>query len=349
MTNRILGATALAALATAATVATAADDELLVLDWSGFEEEGFYGAYIEEHGEAPTFSFFGEEEEAFQKLRSGFRADVSHPCSQSVEKWRLAGLIEPWDISMIPAYEGVAQEYKDNPIFSDESGVWFIPADLGSTAITYNADEVPAEDVASLDVFTNSKYAGRVSLPDNVEDSYALAYLATGVSDWTEVTQEQFEAASSWLRAAHANVRNYWIDGADIAQAMTTGEVLIAWTWNETFVTLSDTMNVGWQRETEEGFSQWFCGYVNLTNGPGSEEKAHDFVNAWLQPASTEYIVNEWGYGSGNAANMEAIDAETLEAVGMGPTDATVLPQLPMDNRMREQMIAEFEKIKAGF
>ncbi|MEM7295244.1 MAG: polyamine ABC transporter substrate-binding protein, partial [Pseudomonadota bacterium] len=79
---------AASALALIAGVSFAADPELLVLDWSGFEEEGFYAAYAEKHGIAPTYSFFGEEEEAFQKLRSGFRADVSHPCSQSVEKWR---------------------------------------------------------------------------------------------------------------------------------------------------------------------------------------------------------------------------------------------------------------------
>ena len=29
-------------------------------------------------------------------------------------------------------------------------------------------------------------------------------------------------------------MRLYWTDNADISQAMANGEVLIAWTWNET-------------------------------------------------------------------------------------------------------------------
>ena len=342
--------TAAASVALLGSTALAADPELLVFDWSGFEEEGFYVAYEAKHGIAPSYAFFGEEEEAFQKLRSGFRADVSHPCSQSVEKWREAGLIEPWDLSKIPAYAGVDDSYKTNPIFADETGTYFIPADLGATAIAYNTEEVAAEDVSSLSVFTNPKFAGRISLPDNVDDAYALAYLATGVSDWTTATQDDFQAASAWLREAHANNRAYWADGAELAQLMGTGEVLVAWSWNETPVTMAgEGQPIAFEREPVEGSSLWFCGYVNLTNGPGSEDKAHDFIEAWLDPQVTDYIVNEWGYGHGNAANLAAIDTETLDEVGLGQIDVPILRQLPMDNALREQMIQEFESIKAGF
>ena len=333
-----------------ATTAFAADPELIVFDWSGYEEEGFYPDYTAKHGDIPTFAFFGEEEEAFQKLRSGFRADVGHPCSQSVEKWRDAGLIEPWDISQVPAYGNVGAAYKENPIFADESGVYFIPADLGATAIAYNTEEVPAADIESLQVFLDPKYAGRTSLPDNVDDAYSLAFLATGVTDWTTATPAQVDAASEWMRKAHANVRAYWADGAELAQLMATGEVLISWAWNETPVTMTaDGAPIGYQREAKEGSSLWFCGYVNLQNGPGSEQKAHDFMNAWLQPEVTDYMVNEWGYGHGNAQAMADFDTEILDEVGMGKIDAPILRQLPLENAIREQMVTSFEKIKAGF
>ena len=337
------------ALALAAAAAHAQDSELLVLDWSGFEEEPFHEAYAEEHGEHPSFTFFGDEEEAFQKLRSGFRADVSHPCPHSVRKWRDAGLIEPWDVAQIPSYEGVGEDFRQPPL-ADEEGVWFIPADLGATAIAYNSEEVPEEAVQTLQVFADPQHAGRISLPDNVDDVYALAYLATGTSDWTQVTDEDFEAASDWLRQVHPNVRTYWTDGAELGQLMATGEVLLAWSWNETPVTLSaEGLPIAYERAPAEGSSTWGCGYVNLVDGPGSEEKAHDFVEAFLRPEVTDYIVTEWGYGHGNEAAMEAIDAATLEEVGLGPVDAPVLRQLPMDNALRERQIEEFELIKAGF
>ena len=64
--------------ALSASAALAADEELVIFDWSGFEEDAYWAKYAEIHGESPTYAFFGEEDEAFQKLRSGFRADVAH-------------------------------------------------------------------------------------------------------------------------------------------------------------------------------------------------------------------------------------------------------------------------------
>ncbi|MEM6594032.1 MAG: extracellular solute-binding protein [Pseudomonadota bacterium] len=348
MTKTTLLATA--AFALAATAATANDPELLVFDWSGYEEEGFFINYAAQHGTGPTYAFFGEEEEAFQKLRSGFKADVAHPCSQSVDKWYQAGLIEPWDISKIPTYETLADIYKNDPTFVRDGEVYFIPADLGMTGLAYLADDVPAADVASLQVFVDPKYAGRTSLPDNVDDAYALAYLATGTADWTSATQEQFAEASAWLRLAHANARAYWADGAELAQLMATGEVQIAWSWNETPVQMqADGYNVGFQREAAEGSSSWFCGYVNLVDGPGSEDKAHDFIESFLSAETADYIVNEWGYGHSNTAAMGSFGTELLTEVGLNDISAPQLAQLPMDNALREQMIQEFERIKAGF
>ena len=71
-----------AVLALTAGTVHAADPDLVVFDWAGYEDPEFYTSYNEAHGDAPTFSFFGDEEEAFQKLRSGFQADAAHPCAQ---------------------------------------------------------------------------------------------------------------------------------------------------------------------------------------------------------------------------------------------------------------------------
>jgi spermidine/putrescine transport system substrate-binding protein len=46
---------------------------------------------------------------------------------------------------------------------------------------------------------------------------------------------------------------------------------------------------------------------------------------------------------------MTAIGAEALAEAGLGPVDVPVLAQVPMNQALREKMIAEFEKIKAGF
>ncbi len=339
-----------AAAFTLAAPAFAADADFMVFDWAGYEDPGFFQGYIDKHGDGPTFAFYGDDDEAFQKLMSGFKADVSHPCSQMVSKFRDASLIEPWDVSRIPDFANINPEFMSSTIFKDDGGVWYIPAEWGATAIAYNTETVPAEDVATLQVFVDPKYAGRIALPDNNDDVWALAYLATGVSDWTTVTEEQYKTAGEWLRRAHANVRTYWADGAELSQLMATGEVVVAWSWNESVTTLrAEGHPIAFQREPAEGSSTWFCGYVNLKDAPGNEDKAYDFINAWLDVRTADYIVENWGYGHSNTKATSEMAPELLVDMGLGPISGPILPQVPMDNILRDRMLEEFEKIKAGF
>lgn len=330
--------------------ARAADPDLTVFDWAGFEEPSIFQGYVDKYGDSPTFAFYGDDDEAYQKLASGFKADLAHPCSQMVSKYRDAGLIEPWDTSRIPAFDTIDPDLLASPIFKDDQGVWYIPADWGAVGIAYNTETVPAEDVASLNVFVDPDYMGRTSLPDSADDVWALAYLATGVTDWTEVTDEQFQAAADWLRQAHQNVSSYWADPAEMAQLMASGAVDIAWSWNDGPVYLrADNYPVGFQREAQEGSSSFICGFINLKDGPGSEDKAYDFINAWLAPSAGPALLETIGYGHSSTAAMEQISEEEKVAAGINDIDVPVLAQTPNEPAQREKQLAEFERIKAGF
>ncbi len=237
----------------------------------------------------------------------------------------------------------------DSDVTVGSAETYFIPTDFGSTAIAYNSDEVPEEDVASLNVFTNPAYAGRMTLPDNVDDAYALAYLATGTTNWTDVDDAAFEAATAWLREVHPNLRTYWTDPAELAQLLATGEVLVSWAWNETLPTMVEQgFPIGFQRQATEGSSLWLCGYVNLADGEGSEDKAYDYINAMLDPASTAPLLAE-GFGHSNAAAMAEVGEEELTASGLGLIAAPILAQLPIPSAQRERQSEAFERIKAGF
>ena len=349
MKKSLFLASSLTALALG-TAAYATDAELTVFDWSGFENQALIEAYVAKHGQMPTYTFFGDDDEAFQKISSGFKADVAHPCSQMVSKYREAGLIEPWDVARIPEYANIAARFKDSKIFADDTGVWYIPTDYAYSAMAWNTKEVAEADVASLNVFKDPKYAGRISLPDNTDDVWALALLATGVTNWTAVTDEQFAAAAAWLREVHPNVRAYWNDPAELSQLMASGEVLVSWTWNDSVALLrAENFPVGFQRTATEGASSWFCGYVNFKDAPGSEDKAYDFINAWLEHGSAQGLLDNFGYAHTNDAAMAMIPAEALVAADVSPVDGTLLAQTPIDHAMRQKMLEEFELIKTGF
>ncbi|MFN3938343.1 MAG: ABC transporter substrate-binding protein [Gemmobacter sp.] len=330
--------------------AQAADPELIIFDWSGFEVDGLFQEYIDKHGDRPTFTLFGDDDEAFQKVASGFRVDAVHPCSAMIPKYRDAGLIVPWDTSRLAHLDELIPEFLDSEAFRDDQGLWFVPSYWGATAIAYNTEQVPEEDVASLQVFHDPKYAGRVSLPDNTDDVWALAYLATGVTDWTDVTEEQFQAAATWLREAHQNVYAYWADPAEQTQQMAAGAVLVSWSWNDGVALLREEgFPVGFQREPAEGSSTFVCGFVKMANAPGNEDKLYDYVNSWTRADAARVLIDALGYGHSNAVGMAQKSEEELEEAGLGAVEAPTLAQVPTDPALRERMIAEFEKIKAGF
>ena len=349
----LAAATVLAA--SVATTAVAADAELTIFDWSGYEAPEFHPKYAEKHGDSPSFTFFGDEDEAFEKMRAGFKVDLAHPCSQSVVKWREAGLLEPLDTSKIEGWKDL------NPgimamknLATDESGqAWFMPWDWGNTLLSYNSEKVTADDVKSLKVLADPKFKDRVSIGDNVDDAYALASLVIGLKDWTQMTDEQFKQASDFLREVHKNVRLYWTDTTEIVQALSGGEVDLAWAWNDAAVqSAAAGAPIVSTRDTEEGLSTWVCGYVRVKGAPGSADKAYDFLNAINDPAVASYLVTDWGYGHADAKSMAEVDPEVVKSQGYGDVEKFVdktLFQSPVPAELKQRMIEEFEKIKAGY
>jgi spermidine/putrescine transport system substrate-binding protein len=62
-TTSLFASTALAL--TVATSAFAADPDLVVFDWAGFENQALIESYVAKNGDMPTYAFFGDEDEAF--------------------------------------------------------------------------------------------------------------------------------------------------------------------------------------------------------------------------------------------------------------------------------------------
>ncbi len=348
MNRKFLALLGAASVLSMSVAAHAADPELTILDWAGWEIDGMLQPYVDKHGQKPTYVFFADDDEAFQKMSSGFKADVVHPCAAAVPRYMDAGLIEPWDVSKIPEFANIP-ERMSKP-FTNDQGVWFIPTDYAYTAIAYNSETVPAEDVASVQVFASEKYAGRIAMPDNTDDVWSLAFMATGVTSWDNVTDEQFTAAADWLRKVHPNVRAYWSDPSELSQLMASGEVQVAWSWNDPVAILQgENFPVGFNRAPAEGAATWYCGMVNIKDGPGVEDKAYDYINSLLAHSSAQPLLDAIGYALANDAAMAEIPAEALKAAYVDPVTTPLFVQSPPTTELRDRMIEEFELIKSGF
>jgi putative spermidine/putrescine transport system substrate-binding protein/spermidine/putrescine transport system substrate-binding protein len=277
---------------------------------------------------------------------------LAHPCIGSTRKWADAGLIQPLDTSRINNWDSLLPSIKNVEGISKDGKVWMLPFDWGNTGLIYRTDKI-SEDKISLDMMIDPSYEGKVSMPDIVTSAYALAALAIGLRDWTEMTDEQFEQTSAYLRKVHKNVRFYWSDPGQLDQALASGEVLMGWGWNQTATNLqANNTPAVMMNDIDKGLSTWVCGYVHLTNGAASEDEVYDMLNALSDVGSGKYIIEAWGYAHANADSYGIADPKIVKKYGYeNPADfingTLITATLPAD--LEAKMIKEFERIKAGF
>ncbi len=328
--------------------------DLFVYDWASYDDPSLFGDYVKKYGGKPKFAFYQDEEEAKSKLKTGFRADLVHPCAYAMNSWRSQDLVQPIDVSRLPNYKDLEPRLKNMSGFVVDGKVWAIPYDNGQTSLAYNADKVPASDIASLSIFTNPKYKGKVSIADNMADWVELGLVAAGVKDWNDIkdaNDPKFKKAMDFLRAAHKNVKFYWGDTATLAQSMKNGEVLVAWSWNDAPTSLqAEGVNVKFAFGMKEGFTGYACGYMIPKSAKANPDQIYDFLNAVISKESAAALVDIFGYGHSNMVGMKAVDPKLFikKNMAVGAVAKREVFQTPLRDDLRALFSEEFNKIKSG-
>jgi spermidine/putrescine-binding protein len=89
---------------------------LQVFDWSGYgngdyypreEKQFLWSQYQRETGDTPEFILFENDSAGFTKAVSGTSFDVVHPCGYRYRDWVDAGLVQPFDTSLIPNFSAL--------------------------------------------------------------------------------------------------------------------------------------------------------------------------------------------------------------------------------------------------
>ena len=321
-------------------------------DWSGYEDQGFYQSYIAKHKEAPTYTYFGSQEEAFTKLTSGFTPDLAHPCTDGTRKWVAAGLLKPLDTSKLEHWDKIAPALQNLDGIVVDGEVYMLPFEWGNTGLIYRTDKI-TEDEISLQLTADPQYAGQVAIPDAAATAYAFAALATGITNHANMTDEEFQKASDFLRSVHPNIRFYWSDPGQLDQALASGEILMGWGWNQSELNLVGNGTPAlMMKDVNKGIATWVCGYVHMADAGQPDELVYDQLNALSAAESGKYIVEAWGYAHANTEAMSSVDPELLKNYGFDKMDEFFEKSLlftSIEPELDAKMLKEFERIKAGF
>ncbi len=332
--------------------ANAEGSDLTVFDWSGYEDKGFFADYMAKHKTAPSYTFFGSQEEAFTKLRSGFTADLAHPCTDATKKWVAADLIKPLDTSKLVHWDKLSPTLTKMDGVVVDGKVYMMPFEWGNTGWIYRTDKITGDNI-SLQLAADPKYKGQVAIPDAASSAYAFAALGAGVKNYANMNDEEFKKASDFLRKVHPNIRFYWSDAGQLDQAMASGEILMGWAWNQSELNLQgNKVPAVMMRDVNKGIATWVCGYVHLKSSSQSDEQVYDLLNALSSAKSGKYIVEAWGYAHANTEGLAQVDPKTIKGYGFDKAEEFFTKGLFFDAvepKLEAKMLKEFERIKSGF
>jgi len=336
----------------------ATEDHPLVFTWAGYEEEGFNAAYREKHdGELPNFSFFGDEEEAFAKIRAGFKADVSMPCSYKIPQWTKAGVIQPIDTSRLSNWKDIIPNLKNIEGTVIDGNQMFVCQDWAQTSILYRTDlmkELAGDIEESWGMMWDERLAGRISMLDSLIDGVMVAAIYGGAKNPFNMDDADIEMTRELLRQQLPLLRFYSNDTTSIEQALASGELVAAVAWTSSYGNLkSEGIPVTWA-QPKEGAMTWTCGLCLQADADEAKlDRSYDFIDAMLSPEAGEYEIMEWYYGHSNLKAFERVSKEDLEARGY-PSDPNKFGEFLSAGIFQEPILNEpvlqemFEEVKAG-
>lgn len=347
--GRLFAAAGLMPVTVTMSDAAAAQGEAIYFTWPGLENPVFHPTYIEKHGAPPDCSFYADENEAFQKARQGFAIDIAQPCSPMVAEWRDAGLIQPIDVDRLAHWDQIFPSLKALPGTVADGSHWFVPWNWGRTSITYRTDLVDWSEEDSWSLLWDERYAGQIAVFDSVDETVFITAIHAGL-DPCNLDEAGLDTVMALLERQRPLVRFYASTEAEVTQALASGEVVAALTWDSGAAQLrSEGVPVRFMTP-REGVMTFCCGLVLARDAP-HPDKAYDLIDALLSPESGEAILSEFAMGPANMVALERASNELLSSLQLPRDPTEMLEAGVMFCRLKdkEKVIDRFQQMQAGF
>ena len=324
---RIMASVGLASfiLPTGRTAALAQQEQPMLYTWAGYEVPEMHKEYFDKYGASPNATVWGDEEEAEIKMRSGFEPDMVMPCSYKVVKWNDLGFLRPIDTTRLEHWDEIIPTLYDVPDTVLEGQRMWVPAWWGLTSVTFRTDIAPEYvpvDAHTWGILWDEKYSGRLSMIDSLIDGVMVAAIYSGAVDPFNMTPEETQRCKEYMERQKPLLRFYSSDNTGWQQALASGELVAAGSWNDTILNLSNQGIPSMFMQPKEGAMTWTCG-LSMTNWvtPDKEAIVYDLMNAYLSVDTGIYWVDSFGMGHSNKHVYEQISDEDLIKRGLTPGD----------------------------
>ena len=309
---------------TAAPTSAGPGEPLSILEWSGYEATSypeFFAPFTAKYGDQVAdllqYTFFADDAEAYTKVRSGFHADVVHPCNSWWQLWVDAGLVQPIDTSRLSNWPGVNKQLAQMGQFDGQQ--YFIPWEWGFDSLLVRNDLVPKQPTSWADMW-DPAYVGHIAQWDNAETGFVTAALAQGFDPWN-TTSDQQEQVKQKLIELKSHLLTYWKDYTESYELPTTGDVwILTNAWQDAYANALDSgYDVSYINPTE-GRLAWVCGY-GITTDAGNVDLAYELLDASIAPDSMAALGNTYWYGFSNMDAVPMVDDIVKQVMGLDNLD----------------------------
>jgi putative spermidine/putrescine transport system substrate-binding protein len=211
---------------------------LKMIAWDGYLDAKWVKPFEKQSGCKIQAKYAASSDEMFTLMRSGGGSQYDMVSASGDASLRLiyAKLVQPVDVSKIPEYKQFFGPFKSPPNNTVDGKHYGISLQFGPNSLIYRTDKVsPAPK--SWSAIYDSKYKGRVTIPDNpIQIADAALYLmktnrSLGIKDPYELNSTQFKAVTDLLKKQRPLIKKYWVGSADNAELISSGDAWIGPTW----------------------------------------------------------------------------------------------------------------------
>jgi spermidine/putrescine transport system substrate-binding protein len=328
----------------------AANGAVTLFQWEDYMDPPFLADYKKQYHEDPNITIFADEDEAFAKMRAGYKPDVMGPCYYEFPRWKEAGLIQPIDTAKLKNWNKISPTLRNLPgISAGGTKVWFVPHYWGNTSITFRTDLAPEYvKKPSWNILFDPKYKGRVAVMDGVDDTVPLIAATIGVNAYN-MTPDQWKKVQDRLRQVIKQTRLVSSDDTALAQGLASGEIVAAMTWRVTYSTLKKEKKPVAYMKPPGGMFTYVCGLV-MHSKPSNEAKALALIDSSLSDQAAMYTIQHIGDEPANETALAKVPNATFETLGLTRDVETFLKSGIFQQRLKdkEKIVASWTEIKAG-
>lgn len=192
-----------------------------------------------------------------------------------------------------------------------------------ATILAYKKDAFATGPQSLVDIFDTAAFPGKRSFRKSPVDTLEVALIADGVApaDVYEVlsTPEGVDRAFKKLDTIKGDIV-WWEAGAQPAQLLMSGEVVMSLAWNGRISDANTNENadlgIAWTNQVR-GFDMW-----TIPMGAKNGDAARAFIASTIVPATNAELSKYISYGPTIAAAAESISAETLANLPSAPANS---------------------------